>query len=218
MKLQNINNLLRPLIKAGHEWQYININGKIIKPKLFFTNTQFIVIALCIGVQAIKGTGISESVIGYIISAFAISTSLFMSLLVNIFDKFEKTKFDTDNCSDEEIFNLIRKKNFFKRFISITSYLVLLSVFIVVLCSISLIIDLKTFDITPQGIYLSIGQISGFDFFINLLIFLYRSTLYYFILNYLVLTIYIASSAFEYYISELNRKKVENPMLKDLEF
>ena len=51
-----------------------------------------------------------------------------MSLLVSIFDKFENTDLSISGKNEEDIVRLKQKKNFFKRFISITSYLVILLV------------------------------------------------------------------------------------------
>ena len=140
-------------------------------------------------------------------SAFSISVSLFMSLLVSIFDKFEKSNFETKEKTEIEITRLKQKKNFFKRFISITSYLVVLSILVIILCSLTYIFNLSVRDININDFTLTLKNIDLILTIKNVLIISYRITLNYFLLNYLFLTFFITGSAYEYYISELDRRK-----------
>ena len=43
----------------------------------------------------------------------------------------------------------------------------------------------------------------------NTIVIIYRIVLNYFLLNYLFLTVFVTASAYEYYISELNRRKIK---------
>lgn len=112
--------------------------------------------------------------------AFSISVSLFMSLLVSIFDKFENTSFESARKTESDIIRLKQKKNFFKRFISITSYLVVLSILVIILCSLTYIfnisardIDIKSFTLTWSKINIGLTIKYG-------LILIYRIALNYF--------------------------------------
>ncbi|UMQ42978.1 hypothetical protein MKS83_04635 [Chryseobacterium sp. Y16C] len=208
MQFKSVKKILFPLIKGGQEWQNININGKDEKPKFYLSDVQWFLFIISILIIFKLTKGISKDLIGYIMSAFSISVSLFMSLLVSIFDKFENTNLSILGKNEEEIVRLKQKKNFFKRFISITSYLVVLSIFIIILCSINYIFDLSlkidlnqfTIEYDEIDIYLTIK--------FSLLI-IYRILLNYFLLNYLFLTLFVTSSAYEYYISEINRRKIQ---------
>jgi hypothetical protein len=129
-------------------------------------------------------------------------------LLVSIFDKFENTNFETKDKTEDDIARLKQKKNFFKRFISITSYLVVLSILVIVLCSLTYMfniseraIDINTFTLNPKEISLLLTTK-------NTLIIGYRITLNYFLLNYLFLTFFVTGSAYEYYMSEMDRRKI----------
>ncbi len=83
----------------------------------------------------------------------------------------------------------------------------ILSIFIIILCSLNYLFNLSldasykdvTFELSEIDIKLTIK--------FSLLI-IYRILLNYFLLNYLFLTIFVTSSAYEYYISEINRRKV----------
>lgn len=211
MTYKSIRDLISPLIKGGKRWQYISLDGKETPPKYYFSGTQIVIIICCVLLAMWLKGGLSKDLMGYIISAFAISVSLFMSLLVNIFDKFEKTKFDTTLISDEEITRLVQKKHFFKKFISITSYLVILSILIIVLCSITYIKPNNGFLINYHNIALNVKKIDWFFTLKNILVILYRVSLLYFIFNYLLLTLFVAGSSYEYYISELDKIKILKP-------
>ncbi len=210
MQYKSVKSLLVPLIKSGQEWQSIDVNGQIKKPKLYLSNIQWFL--LFVGAIALLKLpkGFSQDIVGYIMSAFGISVSLFMSLLVSIFDKFENTSFKIEGKGDHEIVRLKQKKNFFKRFISITSYLVILSIVIVVMCSFSYILNLPQRKLSPDNFTLSFREIDIFLTIKSSLILLYRTLFNYLLLNYLLLTIFITSSAFEYYMSEINSRIIED--------
>jgi hypothetical protein len=208
MQYKSVKNLIKPLIKGGHDWQSININGSIDKPKLFFSNIQWIILILSSLILLKLTKGISKDIIGYVMSAFSISVSLFMSLLVSIFDKFENTNFETTSITEIEITRLKQKKNFFKRFISITSYLVVLSILVIVLCSLTYIFNISYRKVEPNTITLNWEFIDINLTVKNTVIIIYRIALNYFLLNYLFLTFFITGSAYEYYMSEMDRRKI----------
>ena len=208
MQYSNVRSLITPLIKSAHKWQNININGVEKKPKLYLSNVQLILLLLSCAILFRLTNGISKDIIGYIMSAFSISVSLFMSLLVSIFDKFDNTKFEKGEKSEEEIMRLVQKKNFFKRFISITSYLVVMSILVVVLCSLTYLFDLSDKNISTKNLTFEWKEIDFFLTLKNITILGYRIALNYFLLNYLFLTFFITGSAFEYYMSEMNNRKI----------
>ena len=208
MQYKSVKNLIKPLIKGGQEWQSININGGDEKPKLYFSNIQWIILILSSLILLKLTKGISKDIIGYVMSAFSISVSLFMSLLVSIFDKFENTKFETTSKTEIDIARLKQKKNFFKRFISITSYLVVLSILVIVLCSLTYIFNISVRNIETKTFTLKWSEINIILTIKYIAIIGYRIALNYFLLNYLFLTFFITGSAYEYYMSEMDRRKI----------
>ncbi|MDQ3192227.1 MAG: hypothetical protein M3Q58_11605 [Bacteroidota bacterium] len=209
MQFENVKQLIQPLIKGGQEWQYISINGTDDnKPRFYFSNVQWGILIFSALILLQLPKGISKDIIGYIVSAFAISITLFMSLLVSIFDKFENTKFETKNKTESEIVRLVQKRNFFKRFISITSYLVILAILIIVISSMPYIFDFLAREVKIEKLVFTWSNIDLLRTFKNTLIVIYRIALNYFLLNYLFLTLFVAGSAYEYYISELNIGKI----------
>ncbi|TWI17205.1 hypothetical protein IQ31_03941 [Sphingobacterium siyangense] len=207
MQFTSVKKILFPLIKGGQQWQGIDINGHEIKPKFYFSNVQWVLILISILTLLKLKTGLSKEMIGYVISAFAISVSLFMSLLISIFDKFENTDLSTKGKTEDDLIRLVQKKNFFKRFISVTSYLVVLSIFIILICSLNYIFNL-TDNIDSHQFTFNFEKIDISLTLKNSLIVCYRIILNYFLLNYLLLTLFVASSAYEYYISEIDKHKI----------
>lgn len=211
MQLSSVKRLLIPLVRGGVEWQYIGIDGHGKKPKFYFTGPQIFIIIISFCLIAYLKKGVDKDLIGYIMSAFAISVSLFMSLLVSIFDKFEKTSFDTHNLTETDIARLKLKKNFFKRFISVTSYLVVLSILIIVLCSFNYLKSQDHILLNIQDLTINVKSINWHKTLKCGLAFTYRMLLLYFIMDYLLLTLFVAGSSFEYYISELDKVKISKP-------
>lgn len=209
MQYGSVKKLIKPLIKSGHDWQFITINGDEKRPKFYFSNVQWILL-LVSGVVLLKlHQGISKDIIGYIMGAFSISVSLFMSLLVSIFDKFENTSFEKGDKGEQEIVRMKQKKNFFKRFISITSYLVVLSILVVALAGLTYLFNLSDYKVSRTSFTLVWKEIDVILTIKNTLILFYRIVLNYFLLNYLFLTLFVTGSAFEYYMSEISRRKID---------
>lgn len=212
MQFKSVKRILSPLIKEGQEWQFISLTGKEEKPRFYFSDIQWVLIIISIFSLTKLPCGLSQDMIGYIMSGFSISVSLFMSLLVSIFDKFEGTDLEIKKQLEEERTRLKQKKNFFKKFISITSYLVVMSIFIILLCSLNFIFDLTMkvdYKVTLTDFAQTYNDLDLFRTLSTFVIVIYRVALNYFLLNYLLMTLFVTSSAYEYYISEINRRKVQ---------
>lgn len=209
MDFKSVKILIYPLIKSGQEWQNITINGEIIRNRLYFSNIQWAALFISIIVLLRLESGLGETIIGFIISALSISVSLLMSLLVSIFDKFQSTNFTLENITENEKARLIQKKNYFKRFISITSYLVVLSIFIIIFCAMTYIFNLENIKVEFKQLTLDLDIINWNLTYKNTIVVIYRIILNYFLLNYLILTLFIAGSSYEYYMSEMNQKTIE---------
>jgi len=210
MQFKSVKELIEPLLKGGIEWQNISINGADeLPPGKKYSQTTILLFILSILFLFLIPNGLSSDLIGYVIAAFSISVSLFMSLLVSIFDKFENTQFDTHNKIKDEIDRLKQKKNFFKKFISVTSYLVILSIVILILCGAFFVIPGLDKKISVHNLTYHFHEIDFKLTFKNIGILVYRFILFFMLLNYLLLTAFITASAYDYYISEINNKKIE---------
>lgn len=208
MLFKNVSNILKHLIINGNKWQFINLDGSESKPKYYLSDIQWAILVISLLLNFLLTGGYPSEFMGYVLSAFAISVSLFMSLLVSIFDKFENTDFSKKQKSEAEIIRLYLKKNFFKKFISITSLLIVLSIAIILMCGLSYFINLSHV-VSPTSFSLNLREIDLFLTIKSIFIIAYRSILNFMLFNYLLLTVFIASSAYEYYISEISQKRIE---------
>lgn len=80
-------------------------------------------------------TGINKDFAGYIISALSIFIGLNISLIIMVFDKFNSTDFDTNNKTYKVKVRLLKHRNFFMQFTSLTAYSIILSLILIVLLS-----------------------------------------------------------------------------------
>ena len=113
------------LIKEGHRWQYTNLKGEEIKPRVYFSPAQWIIIFISVLLVYNLPNGLNNEFINFTITAFSIFIGLFLALIISIYDKFQKVDFSLKYNEIEKI-NLIETKNFFKQFTSLTSYTILI--------------------------------------------------------------------------------------------
>jgi len=86
--------------------------------------------------------------------------------------------------------------------------LVVLSIIVIILCSLTYIFNLSVRDVKIETFTLKWEKVNVVLTLKNCFIVLYRIVLNYFLLNYLFLTFFITGSAYEYYMSEMNRRKI----------
>ena len=78
--------------------------------------------------------GINRDFAGYIIAALSIFIGLNINLIIMIFDKFNSTNFDVSNKPYIDKVRLLKRRNFFMQYTSLTAY--------------SIILDFSRFDLT----------------------------------------------------------------------
>lgn len=212
MQLKHVSHYLANLIKEGHKWQYLNINGKGKSPLLYFTGLQWVVILISgFGVVSLP-LGFNKDFIGYTIASLSIFIGLFLTLILSVFDKFQT--FVENNKSQDKTEKtkiiLIQRRNFSKQFTSLTSYSIILSIFCIFLLSLSLLFEsfnaniytyslTKWAEIQPKNILLLL-KIFGLAF--------YRFCLIYFLLDFLLITLYAVTSIFSFIMINYDSEKI----------
>ena len=204
---------LKKLIKNGHYWQYTDVlnNGK--KPKMFFLPLQWIIIAASILIAIFFiDDGFSNEFVGYTNAVLAILTGLYLSVIVNLFAKFDKEKL-IKKMSKQKLTvmqknNLIARKNYFIQFTSLTMYSILIALFCLVMLSLSLLFE--SFDTRVSIDTLKENwQIVQYSCLLKLLVIIfYRIILLYFLINLVYLSSYIVSSVYSYIVGEYNEVKI----------
>lgn len=211
MRFKSVKYYLGRLISDGHKWQNIDINGVEAKPKFYFSQIQFIFILLAFGSLFLLKNGFNKDFIGYIIASLSIFVGLFLTLILTVFDKFQKIDFDKPNLSEKEKTFLIQRKNFFKQFTALTSYSILLSITCIFLLSMSLLTESLNRDVFEFDI---IDSIKNIDFKSILLggyvctIIIYRLLIVYFFLDFFLMVLYGLTSIYNYIALEFDKKKI----------
>ncbi len=213
MKSKNVKYYVKRLISDGHQWQNIDVNGKESIPKLYFSNIQWTMVGLSIsGIFLIKN-GFNKDFVGYIIASLSIFVGLFLTLILTVFDKFEKIDFGKRNKSEKEKTALIQRKNFFKQFTALTSYSILISLTCILLLSTSMLSEVFARNIFEYGFVSDLSAIGLHEiqlFLVNSLIVFHRLLITYLFLDFLLMVLYALSSIYNYISIEYNIKKVED--------
>ncbi len=210
MRSKSIKSNLTGLIKDGHKWQYTDINGKGEKPTFYFSNVQFILIALSM-VCFLFLDGFSKDFIGYIITSLSLFVGLFLTLIITVFDKFQNIKFVKPNISEQEEVKLKQTKNFFQQFTALTSYSILLSIVTIFLLSLSLLTDFFNVDVFAFHLISNVDQIvteTIINFLIVFSISLYRIIIVYLFLDFLLIVVYAVVSIYTHISTEYKSIKV----------
>lgn len=204
----NFRENLIDLIKKSHEYEYKEIaasreRNTELKPKFFFTKIQWVILffSLIISV-AIKGS-IPSEFSGYIISGLALFVGVLFTFLITIYDKFNSIDFKQYhyNTSKEQYPIGTRLINYFKKITVLSLYATVISVFCILLLSINLLFSL---DIVNVVMAKSISEIDLFFTFKVAIVLLYKWMMFYFLLDFILIVVYIISSFYDFMISEYN--------------
>ena len=79
--------------------------------------------------------GINRDFAGYIIAALSIFIGLNINLIIMIFDKFNSTNFDVSNKPYIDKVRLLKRRNFFMQYTSLTAYSIILSIVLILFLS-----------------------------------------------------------------------------------
>ena len=209
MKSLSIRHYIKKLICDGHKWQYCGINGNGVKPKYFFSSVQLLISCIAIIGAIFLKNGFNKDFIGYIIASLSIFIGLFLTLILTVFDKFQRIDFNKPHLTEQEEVSLIQTKNFFIQFTALTSYSILIALFCIVLLSASLLFNYFNQDITQYELAIkNINFIKILNFSIVLSVFLYRIIIIYFLFDFLIIVVYALTSIYDFITLEIEKVKV----------
>ena len=201
--LQNIRYYITNLVRDAHFWQRTDISGHEIKIKFIFSSIKWIIVALSI-LLALFTPSLGDNLIGYLLASFSIFIALFLQLIISIYARYSDLIIDT-STENKKVF-AIQIKNFSKQFTSIMSYSILIAIFCVLMLSISLITDYVNICNTYKY---------AIDFQDSLYIIrvwtsiIYKSILFYFILDFFYLLIYGLTSFYAFVKIDIDSKKIK---------
>ena len=157
----------------------------------------------------------------------AIILTVFVSLIIMLFDKFNSTNFDTNNKTYKDKVKLLKHRNFFMQFTSLTAYSIILSLVLIVLLSIcfsqhftssisisekiAYVWEMMKTDWTPGWSW----KIFMFALW-QATILVIRCFTYYLLFYFIIILFYSVGSAYAYISQEYENKKIE--LYKDRKF
>lgn len=207
----------------------ITIKDEITKFKKrnYFRVLKFASLVIAIILTVFVSTGINKDFAGYIISALSIFIGLNISLIIMLFDKFNSTNFDTNNKTYKDKVKLLKHRNFFMQFTSLTAYSIILSLVLIVLLSIcfsqhftssisisekiAYVWEMMKTDWTPGWSW----KIFMFALW-QATILVIRCFTYYLLFYFIIILFYSVGSAYAYISQEYENKKIE--LYKDRKF
>jgi len=204
MRLKSVKKYTRELIRQGHYWQYAEVDTKEDKSNVKFIFSPikwtFIIISAIVSICFLT-KGLTEHFVGCIISGLALYVGFFISFIIFVFEKFYNTDFDKTNKKETDIAGLIIQKNFIKQFTSLASYSVLVSLVCIILLAIGLIYQPMSTELN-LAIYWDIIRVGGcIEIFKCSLLLIYRIAIVYFLLDLILLTLYVITSMHSYMLS-----------------
>ena len=192
---ESFKNLI-DLLKDAYFYQYADIsdseeqiNKK--KPKAFFTKVQWIIIVFAVFMNFVIRNGYNIDFCGYVISGLSLFVGIFFTFIIALYDKFNNIDFSQFHISvSEEKCNLgIRLKNYFKKTTVLSLYLILLSIICILLLSCTLLFSsFLNQSINPLEIVKYIRVDSIWRFVKVLGLFIYRSVVFYFLIDFVLIS------------------------------
>jgi len=207
MRIKFLLYYLLQVVKAGHQWQNIDVNGLEHKNRFYFSLLQWIAVIYAIAFTLINSTGFSHDTIDYCLSALAVMSGLFLGLVVMVLDKSDRTDYNanTDNLKAK------KKKlwNFYYQFVALTSYAILIALLEIGMLLGTLLYgegtDLDYYSWTFNDISIN----SVFVFTKCLLVVIVRICSVYFLIDFFLLSIYAVSSIFQVVKINMEENKPE---------
>ena len=209
------------IIKDAHYWQKHSLVDCLkTKPteKKYFSHLKKISLIISILLTVLLSAGPNKDFAGYAIASLSILIGLNINLIIMMFDKFNYIDFKTDNKTIYEKTSLVKKREFFKQFTSLTAYSILLSIFLIVLLSLCFLNKYtEPINIIEKIKYILDVKITHLEFSFNILIksiletfiLLSRAITYYLLFYYIIILFYNIGSAYAFISKEYKSKKIK---------
>lgn len=203
MQSESTRIYFKRLITEGHEWQYTDIAGNINKPKFYFTRIQWIILTVAVFGTPFLLKGFNKEFVSYTLTALSIFVGLFLTLILSAFDKFKSLNIERPSYEEQRYIKT--RSSFFKQFIALTAYAIILSLLSILLLGIVSLVDPFFCDSILNHPISNRSTESVFRFLKVLFKTVYNGTIVYFLLDFFVLVIYAVTSIHSYMRVELDK-------------
>lgn len=205
-----VGNIWR-LRKEAREWRYKEINGDENHPYFLISIYQWMILFFSIGLVLYLEKGISQEFAGYTISALSLFVGIFFTFLITLYDKFKSIDFENEYNPNINVLNSAvgkQKVRFFKKVSNLTLY----SALIALICICLLALTLLKESLEQRIDFLNVFCVEGLKvwYIIKVIvIFIYRVVLFYYLLDFLLLSLYIISAFYNFLKGEYDEVKIK---------
>lgn len=206
-------NIFVDLLKDAHRYEYLGISDtteetSLKKPRFLLTKTQWILLVVSLTVPLWLSSGYNPDFCGYAISALALFVGIIFSFVISLYDKFSTIDFKQYHYTvNADKYPLgIRLKNYYKKTTVLSLYLIVLSILCIILLSGTLLFP----NLLGKGLSLCSFVNKDINFSILVLgIMFYRCGIFYLLSRFVVFTIYLTSSIYDFIIGEYDKIKLK---------
>lgn len=189
---------LSDLIHAGHKWQHQNIIGTNSE-RGFNLSVFQIMGCLLAGWFVYKNpSGVSDSVIDYLLSSLSIITGFFFAVILLSYDQFNKIKVPNSGATDNEKIKALKSINFLKKYNALSCYAILLAIIVIFMLIGTLLFGQKTDIGEDFEMASSLEDVTLFPTICFYAIVVWRFLMIYFLLDFFIITIYAICSLFQF--------------------
>lgn len=189
---------LSDLIHAGHKWQHQNIIGTNSE-RGFNLSVFQIMGCLLAGWFVYKNpSGVSDTVIDYLLSSLSIITGFFFAVILLSYDQFNKIKVPNSGATDNEKIKALKSINFLKKYNALSCYAILLAIIVIFMLIGTLLFGQKTDIGEDFEMASSLEDVTLFPTICFYAIVVWRFLMIYFLLDFFIITIYAICSLFQF--------------------
>lgn len=189
---------LSDLIHAGHKWQRQNIIGTNSE-RAFKLSVFQIVACLLAGWFVYKNpSGVSDTVIDYLLSSLSIITGFFFAVILLSYDQFNKIKVPDREATVNEKIKALKSINFLKKYNALSCYAILLAIIVIFMLIGTLLFGQKTDIVEDFEVASSLKDVALFPTLCFYALVVWRFLMIYFLLDFLIITIYAICSLFQF--------------------
>lgn len=209
------------IIRDAKEWQRKGLADCLTpqkKSKNYFKSIKIASIIMSVILTILISNGFNKDFAGYIIASLSIFIGLNINLIIIVFDKFNTIDFNTEGKKLNEKIKLLKYREFFKQFTSLTTYSILISILLIVLLSLCFSSEYtKSINLIEKTKYVLGTNILDSNFSFKILlkaiatssILILRGITYYYLFYYIIILLYSIGSAYSFIAQEYKNKKIK---------
>lgn len=210
MQLKSFKSFVHQVIREGIRLQKLDIAGNRTTSNRF-TTMQILSFVVASISTILLNTGFSDNFAGFVIGFLGIFIGLFASIIVSSFDRSKDILEVSETIDQLERVRMTKVRNHLVQFNGLTSYSIILAIFIILLLALVLLHPIFKLDIFEYKLIQSwkaliqIRPILTF-FGISILVF-HRFLVIFLLINFFSITVYSLSSYFSFLQSQYKQPK-----------